>query len=343
MKSFLTAAQVFSFVVFSAVLPAQVVRPELTGKIYPAYAPDKKLAGDLRFVGESSAEPLFTLWVDGFKAPQPGVKVFVKSTSPLAALPTVASGAYDIGFPARELWPYEEELFQKARGYAPTVVLVGVGAHRTAGLTPALGVFVHASNPLARITLDQLDSIYSDARRRGGKAAFVTWGDLGATGEWAARPIRAYTHRLPNGIDYFIQKTVMRGADFKRTVIELPMRRGDLGPDEVIAEAVARDPAAIGFAGFGAVTAAVKTLALAETARGPFFAGMLEEVATLRYPFSRPIYIVIDRPPGQPVAPKIAEFLRYVLSAPGQNVFAASGGWLPLPPELAHAELAKLR
>ena len=310
---------------------------------YAAFTPGAKLAGDLRFVGESSAEPLFTLWVDGFKTQQPGLKVFAKSTSPLAAVPTVASGAYEIGFPARELWPYEEEMFQKIRGYPPTVVLVGVGAHRTAGLTPALGVFVHASNPLARITLDQLDAIYSDARRRGGKAALVTWGDLGATGEWAARPIRAYTHRLPNGIDYFIQKTVARGADFKRAVVELPMRRGDLGPDEVIAEAVAGDPAGLGFASFAAVTPALKTLALAETARGPFFAGTLEEVRTLRYPFSRPIYIVIDRAPGQPVAPRIAEFLRYILSAPGQNAFAASGGWLPLPPHLAAAELAKLK
>ena len=310
---------------------------------YAAFTPGAKLTGDLRFVGESSAEPLFTLWVDGFKAHQSGLKVFAKSTSPLAAVPTVASGAYEIGFPARELWPYEEEMFQKIRGYAPTVVLVGVGAHRTAGLTPALGVFVHASNPLARITLDQLDAILSDARRRGEKKAILTWGDLGAPGEWAARPIRAYTHRLPNGIDYFIQKTVARGADFKRAVVELPMRRGDLGPDEVIAEAVAGDPAGLGFASFAAVTPALKTLALAETARGPFFAGTPEEVATLRYPFARPIFIVIDRAPGQPVAPKIAEFLRYILSQPGQAAFAASGGWLPLPSELARAELAKLR
>ncbi len=310
---------------------------------YPEYSPGPKVIGDLRLVAESSAEPLMTLWVEGFKRVQPGMNLIVRSTSPLAAVPMVISGATDLGFPARELWPYEEELFRKLRGYEPFVVLVGIGAHATPGLTPALGVLVHASNPLTRITLDQLDAIYSRARRRGLAQDVVTWGDLGATGDWAARPIHALAHRLPNGIDYFIQKVVTRGADFKKSVTDLPMRRGNLGPDELVAQAVASDPAAIGFGCFGNVIPGVHTLAVAESDRGPYYTGTLEEVQTLRYPLVRPIYMVIDRAPGQAIAPLQAQFLRFVLSAPGQQAFAASGGWLPLPAELAAAELARLR
>lgn len=309
---------------------------------YAPYAPREKPSGELRLVGESSAEPLFMLWVEGFKAVQPGLKIIPRPTSPLACVPMAASGACDLGFPARELWPYEEEVFQKIRGYAPTVVLVGLGAHATPGLTPALGVFVHRSNPLTRIALDQLDAIFSDARRRGGAQKLATWGDLGATGEWAARPIHPYTHRLPNGVDYFVQKIVTRGADFGKAVTELPMRRGSLGPDELIADAVARDPAGIGFACFAAATPETKTLAVSETPRGPFYAGSLDEVRTLRYPLARPIYLVVDRAPGAPLAPGTAEFIRYILSAPGQELFAKSGGWLPLPPDLAAAELVKI-
>ena len=314
--------------------------PAQTGKTNFTAGP--KLTGDLRIVAESSAEPLMTLWVEGFKQAQPALNLIVRPTSPLAAVPMVTSGATDLGFPARELWPYEEELFRKHRGYEPLVLLVGLGAHTTPGLTPALGVFVHASNPLTRITMDQLDAIYSSARRRGLAQDITTWGDLGATGEWAARPIHALTHRLPNGIDYFIQKVVAKGADFRKTVTELPMRRGKVGPDELIAQAVASDPAAIGFGCFGNVISGMKTIAVAETTGGPFYAGTLEEVKTLRYPLARPIYMVIDRAPGQAIEPKLAGFLRFVLSAPGQNVFAASGGWLPLPPDLAAAELTKL-
>ena len=334
MKAFLTAALAVGAAATLALAQAQTR--------YQKYSPGPKIADDLRIVAESSAEPLMTLWVEGFKREQPALNLIVRPTSPLAAVPMVISGATDLGFPARELWPYEEELFRKLRGYDPFLVLVGLGAHATPGLTPALGVFVHASNPLTRITLDQLDAIYAGERRRGLARDLVNWGDLGATGEWAARPIHALTHRLPNGIDYFVQKIVTKGADFKRSVTELPMRRGNAGPDELIAQAVASDPAAIGFGCFGNVIPGVKTIALAEKSGGPFYAGTLEEVRTLRYPLARPIYLVIDRAPGSAIAPKLAEFLRFLLSAPGQNAFAASGGWLPLPPEMAAAELAKL-
>ncbi len=309
---------------------------------YPAYAPGSKLDGTLRIVEESTAEPLMKLWIDGFTRHHPALKIIARATSPLAAVPTVASGAYDLGFPARELWPFEEELFRKTRGHAPTVVLVGLGAHRTVGLTPALGVFVNARNSVTRISLDELDALYSRARLRGLATDVVTWGDLGATGEQASRPVHAYIHRLPNGIDYFIQNVVTLGAEFKPSVLELPMRRGDLGPDEVIAQAVAGDPDGIGFACVGSVIPGVKTLAVARTRAGPYLEATLDDVRSMRYPLARPIYLLIDRVPGQPIEPRLQEFIRYVLSE-GQGVFGASGGWLPLPPAAAAAELAKVK
>ena len=310
---------------------------------YTAYQSSQALQGDMRVVAESSAEALLTLWIDAFKKLQPGLHIIAKGTSPLAAVPTVMSGAYDLGFPARELWPYEQELFRKIRGYDAFVIMVGLGAHRTPGLTPALGVYVNASNPLTRITLDQLDAIISSERRRGLPSDINTWGDLGVTGEWASLPIHAYTHRLPNGIDYFIQLTVTKGANFKKSVIELPMRQGNLGPDDLSAMAVAKDRAALGFGCFGSVVPGMKTLAVADTQRGPYFAGTLDDVKSLSYPLARPIYFVIDRAPGQPIAPKVKEFVRYVLSAQGQAAVSQSHGWLPLPARLAAAELARLQ
>ncbi|MFI5335786.1 MAG: PstS family phosphate ABC transporter substrate-binding protein [Opitutales bacterium] len=310
---------------------------------YPPYQPQAALTGDLRITCESSAEPLMKLWVERFARFHPGFEIIAKGTSPIASVPMVMSGAYEIGFPARELWPAEEESFRKIRGYEATVIMVGLGAHRTVGLTPALGVFVNAGNPLERITLDQLDAIYSAERRRGYGKEIRTWGDLGLTGEWAGRPIEAYAHRLPNGIDYFIQKTVTKGADFKPSVIQLPMRRGKLGPDELIAEAAAGHPAAIGFGCFGSQRPGMKVIALAGTAAGPYRRGTLEEVKSLEYVLARPIYMVIDREPGAPLASKIAEFLTFVLSREGQEAVAASDGWLPLPPDLAAAERQKMK
>jgi phosphate transport system substrate-binding protein len=324
-----------------AALSALVGGNGLAADLSP-YRPRMKLAGDMRITCETSAEPLMKIWVERFARVQPGLEIIARGTSPLASVPMVASGAYELGFPARELWGYEVENFRRIRGYDPTVVMVGLGAHRTPGLTPALGVYVNAGNPIERITLAQLDAIYSGERRRGAAKPVATWGDLGLTGEWADRPVAAYTHRLPNGIDYFIQLVVTKGADFRPSVVQLPMRRGKLGPDEVIAQAVAQNPAAIGFGCFGNVVAGMKTIALAENAPGPYYRGTLEEVKTMAYPLARPIYMVIDREPGKPVDPKQAEFLAFVLSQEGQEAITAADGWLPLPPALAAAELAKL-
>lgn len=310
---------------------------------FPHYQPRTVLTGDVRITCETSAEPLMKLWVERFAKFHPGFEIIAKGTSPLASVPMVASGAYELGFPARELWAYEVENFRRIRGYDPTVVMVGLGAHRTAGLTPALGVYVNASNPIERITLEQLDALYSDERRRGGAKPVTTWGDLGLTGEWANRPVAAHIHRLPNGVDYFIQLVVTKGADFRKSVIQLPMRRGKLGPDEVIADAVAKNPAAIGFGCLGTAVPGMKTIALAENSPGPYYRGTLDEVKTMAYPLSRPIYMVVDREPGKPLEPKLAEFLAFVLSQEGQEAITASDGWLPLPAAIAAIERGKLK
>ena len=60
------------------------------------------------------------------------------------------------------------------------------------------------------------------------------------------------------------------------------------------------------------------------------------------YPLVRSIYIYLNRKPGTPVEPKLLEFLRYVLSREGQAVVADGSGFLPLPADVARAELRKL-
>jgi phosphate transport system substrate-binding protein len=60
------------------------------------------------------------------------------------------------------------------------------------------------------------------------------------------------------------------------------------------------------------------------------------------YPLVRNIYMFLNRRPGEPVEPKLREFLRYILSREGQDIVERSGGYLPLPADIVTAQRRKL-
>ncbi len=60
------------------------------------------------------------------------------------------------------------------------------------------------------------------------------------------------------------------------------------------------------------------------------------------YPLVNAVYIYLNRAPGRPVSPRLKEFLRYVLSRQGQQDVVDDGMFIPLPADIAAAELAKL-
>ena len=55
-----------------------------------------------------------------------------------------------------------------------------------------------------------------------------------------------------------------------------------------------------------------------------------EEVARADYPLSRLTFVNFNRPPGQPLNPAFAEFVRFILSREGQQVVLDEAIFLPL-------------
>jgi phosphate transport system substrate-binding protein len=90
------------------------------------------------------------------------------------------------------------------------------------------------------------------------------------------------------------------------------------------------------------VTPNVRVAPLSENDGGPYFMPTVPNVYTHQYPLSRFVYIFVNRPPGQPLQPKVREFLKLVLSRQGQQVVADEGVYIPLQPDVVRAELAKL-
>ena len=170
-----------------------------------------------------------------------------------------------------------------------------------------------------------------------------TWGQLGASGDWADAPIRPYgpPGLFPGGMSFF-QIRVLGGADARAERLrEFP------DPAQLMA-ALSRDRRGIGYASLAYRTSEVKVLALAAKRGEPFIDLTRENVQTGRYPLARSIHIYLppDAANGDPlvppIAPKVREFLRYVLSQEGQRDVMRQGDFLPLGASMALQQLRKL-
>ena len=294
-----------------------------------AYSATTEVRGELRATGPDTMAPLMKQWIAAFRERQPGAKI---------SFTMVDVGARDrvaIGSEASEMFASTGESFARKHHYEPFRVMVSLATFDTPLHVQALGIFVNAANPLAQLSLAQLERIYS-AAHRGGAREIKTWGELGLTGEWAARPVHAYSRSLDNEVTTHVREVVCRGAEFNAAVA-VPGK----GVSVDVLGAVAADPDGIGFAGFAYRIAGVKALALAEHDGGPFVEPTPENCAANRYPLDHPLYFYLNRPPGAPLDPVMREFLRFVLSDEGQAV-AAEKEYFPLTPALMREQRARL-
>jgi phosphate transport system substrate-binding protein len=303
-------------------------------------APDPELSGSIRIVGTDTMKELMDRWIVAFTKLHPAVRIELAAKGALTAAPALADGSADLAPLGREFTPTELATFRSNRTYDPTAIRVALGSYDTSGRTVALAFFVNQSNPIARLSFQQLDAIYCTTLQRGSAQPISTWGQLGLTGDWASRQIHPIGVNFPDGISNFIRLRVCHGGELRPDI--RPEHTG--GPVNVldrIVTSVTADPTAIGYAGFANLKPGAKIIAISEDA-GQYLSGSRAEVAAAQYPLTRFIYIFVDRKPGVAIPPLEREFLRYVLSPGGQALVGTDGIYMPLPPPIATREQKEL-
>ena len=194
-----------------------------------------------------------------------------------------------------------------------------------------LAVFVHKDNPLASLSLQQVDAIFSKNRNGGAKADVRTWGDLGLEGEWKDKPISLYGRNASSGTyGYFKEHALFKG-DFKPTVKEQP------GSSAVV-QAVASDKFGIGYSGIGYATADVRAVPLAAKPSGSPIPPEPKFAYNGEYPLARLLFMSVNYKPGSALDPLRREFIRYMLSAEGQ-ADVKKDGYLPVTAPIAKRAL----
>jgi phosphate transport system substrate-binding protein len=306
------------------VAPAQAAPPSVDPAI-PAYESASGISGNLNSIGSDTLNNLMTLWAEGFQKRYPGVRIQVEGKGSSTAPPALIHGTAQLGPMSREMKSTEIDEFEERFGYKPTRIRVAIDA---------LAVYVNKDNPLEKLTLAQVDALFSKTRSCGNASDIATWGDLGLTGEWANRPLSLYGRNSASGTYGFFKDVALCGGDFKNTVKEQP------GSASVV-QGITEDLNGIGYSGIGYTTSGVKPVALAKREGEAFGDVQPESVLSGKYPLARFLYVYVNKAPNKPVEPLIHEFLEYVLSREGQEV-VVKDGYLPVPARIASEELGKL-
>ncbi len=287
------------------------------------YQKVRGVSGNLSSVGSDTLANLMTLWAEEFRRKYPNVNIQVQASGSSTAPPALAEGTSNIGPMSRKMKDNEAEAFEQRHGYPATAIPVAIDA---------LAVYVNKDNPIAGLSMEQVDALFSSNRSCGGASDIRNWGQLGLTGSWQRRNIQLFGRNSVSGTyGYFKEKALCKG-DYKNTVNEQP------GSASVV-QSIASSIRAIGYSGIGYRTASVRSVPLGEN--GDFVDATAQNAVTGAYPLSRYLYIYVNKAPNKPLPRLEGEFVKLVLSRNGQQV-VVKDGYIPLPAAVVEQQLEAL-
>ncbi|MDE0856315.1 MAG: hypothetical protein OSA97_18010, partial [Nevskia sp.] len=331
----------------------------------PDYQPKQKVSGTIRMWGSNYITDgyLGAYWEAAFRKYHPDARLDFHMKTTLAAVPSLVFGVSDIGI-GRKITFSELEMFQRYTDRDPLEVDIATGSYDVPGWQPGYGIVVNKANPLAKLTMKQLDGIFGAERSggwegtswrpqyaRGPEDNIRTWGQLGLTGDWADKPINVYGLNLRYHQAVEISDLLLKGSDKwnerLRVYANFVSKAGKL--ERGLSEDLAKDPYGIAYVaaptsnlGGQPSDPDLKLLTVAASDSGPFVPYTIDTLHDRSYPLYDRIYAYADREPGKPMDPKVLEFLRFVLSRQGQAEVMRDGKYLPLTAEVANAQLKKL-
>lgn len=310
--------------VFSTAVRAD--EPVRVDPALPAYSKVSGVSGNLNSIGSDTLNNLMTLWAEGFRKQYPNVKIQIEGKGSSTAPPALIEGTAQLGPMSRRMKAREMDKFEAKFRYKPTVLPVAVDA---------LAIYVNKDNPIACLSMEEVDAIFSKTRRRGHSADITTWGKAGLNGTWMNRRVSLYGRNSASGTYGYFKKKVLKNGDFRDQVKEQP------GSASVV-QGVTEDRNGIGYSGIGYRTSGVRPIALSAKKGEACYEPSFENASSGKYPLARFLYVYVNKAPGKPLSPIVSEFIRYIYSREGQTV-VVKDGYFPLPAKLTDDLLRKTR
>jgi phosphate transport system substrate-binding protein len=320
---------ILGFILLSCVAALSVATAVESEGIDSAARPYQKVSGvsgAINSIGSDTLNNLMTLWAEGFRRQYPNVKIQVEGKGSSTAPPALIESTAQLGPMSRLMKASEVDKFEAKFGYPPAAYPVAVDA---------LAILVNKDNPLASLTVEQVDAAFSKTRRHGVAQEVKTWGQLGLNGEWAAAPISLYGRNSASGTYGFFKEHALKNGDFKDQVKEQP------GSASVV-QGVTEDRYGLGYSGIGYSTSGIRMVPLAGKAGAKAIEPTLANTRNGSYPLWRYLYVYVNQTPGKPLPPIVREFLKYIYSREGQSD-VLKDGYFPMDGATAEKHVSALR
>jgi len=268
------------------------------------YERPPKIAGKLTSVGSGIATLLVNHWASEFSGFHPEAELDIQGGGSVEGFARLLAGQTDLVPITRPLPPDDILRFKAKFGYEPAQIIVA---------QDAIGVYVNKDNPVAGLTLTQLEAIYSSEPRGGGPLPEF-WSDLGVAGPLANERIGRVSLSRVHGTYKFLQEEVLHGRDYRLDV------RFESVPSSLV-QAAGADAAAIGCASIVFATERTRFVPL-QASDGSWRLPSYENIVSGRYPLVHPMRIVFHRKPDGSMNPVARQFLRFAVSRRGQRIIA---------------------
>lgn len=284
--------------------------------------------GTITSVGSDTLATLMALWAEDFQRIYPHVRIQIQATGSSTAAQALTQGTATIGPMSRALSARETNAFINKHGYPPTVLAVAIDA---------MAIFVEKNNPLTSISLAQIDALFSVTRYCGAPQSIERWQQLGVDKFGPDERIQLFGRNSASGTYDLFKKIALCGGDYKAHVNELP------GSTPIILS-VASSVGGLGYAAKGYANEDVKALKITETVNngGRVIAPTSENIRAKVYPFSRDLYIVVNKQANQALPLLERRFLSFVLSERGQQI-VADNGYYAIPTARIQRQLMSLQ
>ncbi|MBN1305051.1 MAG: phosphate ABC transporter substrate-binding protein [Anaerolineales bacterium] len=244
---------------------------------------EETLIGELTFAGSTTVQPLAAELGDVFTKRYPDVKLSIAAGGSKVGIQAIHEGTVDIGMASRTLSVEESE---------------GIIIHTIA--LDVIAIIVHPDNPVDDLDMETLAAIYT--------GEIDNWEPIGGP-DLGIVPI---SRELSSGTRGAFDDLVLGGEEPSTSDLITAITAGDM------AAAVAVNPAAIGYVGFGNISSDVKVLSISQVNPSP------ATVRNREYSLMRPLNLLTG-PFSQPLADR---FIEFVLTDEGQKI-VTEAGWIP--------------